>query len=213
MQRLIVWLKNLALTLCTLIVLGLVLELCIRGFSSIPPRLLLRQADIGGAYVPSVDIELLGPESGQRIHFKTNRDGFRGKDLNHPKPDNTFRIAVLGDSQMAAVNTPEPSIFASQLENALQNTFPAYGWQVMNYSVSGASTGQELNLYQKRIKSYQPDLVIAVYYNGNDFTDNSKQLSSNPRVYLSLEEDGTFTTHLPSVSSGLVNWVKQNSRF
>lgn len=213
MQRILKWLRNIALILASLFFLAIILELSTRFFSDLPPRLLQRNAQIGGAYIPNIQVTLKGPESGQQIAIRTNNEGFRGAEVSRQKPANTLRIAVLGDSQMAAINTPEKHIFSSLLEKKLAAEHPDNNWQVLNFSVSGASTGQELNLYRKVVRQYQPDLVICVYYNGNDFSDNSLVMSRNPRIYLTLDANGNLVTQSLDGAGGLLAWIKRHSRF
>ena len=206
------WLKNSLLLIVTLVILLLILEVGIRYLTQQPPRLIERDAAIGTRYQPNLDVSLIGPESGRKVHIRTNSIGFRGAESNLKKAANTIRVAVLGDSQIAAINTPESESFTGKLESKLRQHLPGMNWEVLNFGVSGASTAQELNLYRKLVSDYAPDLVILAFYNGNDFSDNSRQLSSNPRVYMSLEQ-GELVTHYPRVDIGPVSWLKHHSRF
>ena len=195
------------------IVLLCVLEVAIRLLADFPPRLIQRSADIGGHYRPGLETRLIAPESGKDILVRINQLGFRGPQFPIEKPANTMRVAILGDSQTAAINMSQADTLRHVLSSQLAEKFTDVEWQVMDFSVSGASTAQQLNLFRERVKQYNVDLVICAFYNGNDFSDNSRQLSRNPRIYMYLDNNGELITQYVQTSLGWIDWLKQNSRF
>lgn len=119
-------------------------------------------------------------------YVKINSDGWRDRMHPNPKPVNTIRVAVLGDSYAEAVQVSEATTFWSVLEQRL-NACRAFGdrtVEVMNFGVSGYGTAQELLMLRKQLWTYTPDIVLLAFVTGNDVRDNSKRLSSAyPRPY------------------------------
>lgn len=205
--------NNGLLFVLSFIVLLCVLEVAIRLLANFSPRLIQRSADIGGHYRPGLETRLIAPESGKSILVSINQLGFRGPQFPRNKSVNTMRVAILGDSQTAAINMSQTNTLRDVLSTQLAKKFTDVDWQVMDFSVSGASTAQQLNLFRQRVKQYDVDLVICAFYNGNDFSDNSRQLSSNPRIYMHLADGGELVTQYVEPSTGWIQWLKQNSRF
>lgn len=130
--------------------------------------------------------------------FRTNSLGFRGPEVPFEKPDNVFRIAVLGDSFVAGNGVGETETFPAKLQvflNApdatadsvshppLTVTAPRPARQflgstdqsvsrieVLNLGLTGISTVRALDLYETTGRRFHPDLVILAYYLGNDLT-------------------------------------------
>lgn len=206
-------LKNGLLFVFSLVVLLSMSEAATRLLADFPPRLIQRSADIGGHYRPGFETSLIAPESAKNVLVRINQLGFRGPEFPVKKPVNTMRVAIFGDSQIAAINMNQADTLRNVLSNKLSEKFSDVEWQVMDFSVSGASTAQQLNLFKKRVQQYDVDLVICAFYNGNDFSDNSRKLSSNPRIYMYFDSAGELVTQYVEQSAGWVDRLKQNSRF
>lgn len=206
-------LPRLALSLATLAVVLAVGELAVRVFTRVDRRLTVRDPVIGKRYVRGFDDEVYIPESGRTVRLRFNRDGFRGPDWPYEKPERTRRVAVVGDSMTVAVNTAEERTMVVALQRLLERAFPETAWEALNFGVSSASTGQELVLYRELVWRYQPDVVVLAFFVGNDLADNSRRLTSAPRIYFELDELGGLR-QLPyrAVGSGLSKWLNQHSR-
>jgi hypothetical protein len=153
-------------------------------------------------------------EAEAEVELRFNREGFRGPDRPMAKPPGTFRIAVVGDSMVAAVATPEDRTLVNLLEADLRRALPETGWEVINFGVSSASTGQELVLYRQTVSRYDPDLVLLWFFVGNDLGDNCSRLTSAPRIYFELDARGGLEQGpVPTPSSRLVRWLDLHSRF
>jgi hypothetical protein len=122
-------------------------------------------------------------------YIQINSEGLRDtpngtrRDRNYPKvkPENTFRIAVLGDSFTFAAQVPIEQTYTSILEENLTTckAFNGKNIEVINFGVEGYGTAQELLTLRQRVWDYQPDLVLLAFYIGNDVIDNSKALENN----------------------------------
>jgi len=204
---------RLGLTVISLAAVVAVGEVAVRSLTKIDKRLTVRDPVIGKRYVRDFDDEVFVPESGRRVHLRFNRDGFRGPDRPYEKPAGTRRIAVIGDSMTIAVATAEERTMVVELEHLLAATFPTESWEVLNFGVSSASTGQELVLYRELVWRYQPDIVLLAFFVGNDLTDNSRRLTSARRIYFDLGDKGGVR-QLPysAAAGGLSGWLNQHSR-
>ena len=116
--------------LVTLLVMLLVAEFLTRTFSKIQPPLSIKDPKIGKKYAPNFSDKVYVEESHRYIHLKFNKDGFREIDRDYKKPKNTCRIAVLGDSQIAAIATQEKDTLVRQLERILNEKHPQIQWEL-----------------------------------------------------------------------------------
>ncbi|MBI1934059.1 SGNH/GDSL hydrolase family protein, partial [Candidatus Peregrinibacteria bacterium] len=108
---------------------------------------------------------------------RINSNGFRDREHSVTKPNDTLRIAVLGDSMTEARQVDVTQTFWSILEQNLSHCAGLEGRtpEVMNFGVSGYGTGQEYLLLE-RIWRFQPDIVLLAFYPGNDVLNNSREL-------------------------------------
>jgi hypothetical protein len=170
----------------------LVLELATRAFTSVGPPLAARDPVVGKTYTPSYAGEVYVDECDCDVFLRFNREGFRGPDFPYQKTPGVRRLALIGDSMVAAVATPEQQTMARRLEDDLNAAAGPSGdrWEVMNFGVSGSSTAQELVLYRERVRRYHPDVVALGFFLRNDLVDNGQRLSTNPRIYFDLDARG-----------------------
>jgi hypothetical protein len=138
-------------------------------------------------------------------------DGLR--DTVHPRirPADRFRIAILGDSYAEALQVSREDTFWSLLEAKLDGCAPLRGRraEVMNFGVSGYSTGQEYLMLRDRVWTYAPDLVLIAVLTGNDIADNSPELTEAPIPFVRsidgrIEVDRSRTRSLGAGGSALL---------
>lgn len=205
--------RLLGLVVGSLVVSLLLAEVATRLLSPIQPSIRVRDPQIGNRYQRGFSGVLHVAESGQDVELRFNSDGFRGPSRPRAKPPGTVRIAIVGDSQIAAIATAEENTLVARLEALLAEASPEVEWEVFNFGVSGASPGQELVLYRELVREYDPDVVVVALYEGNDFSDNSHELSSNQRIYLELVGDELTTRPFAPRGGGFTRWLNENSRF
>jgi hypothetical protein len=122
-------------------------------------------------------------------------------------------MALIGDSMVAAVATAEARTLAGRLERMLSASRPEARWEVMNAGVSSSSTASELALYRAVLDRYAPDLVLVVFWVGNDLADNSYELTHAPRLYFDLDTAGRLRQLPFAFQSGPVSrWLDRWSR-
>jgi hypothetical protein len=115
------------------------------------------------------------------------------REITRDKPAGVFRLAVLGDSYAEALQVPVERSFWRLLEGRLAGCGFAAGRrvEVLNFGVSGYSTGQQLLALRHRAAAFDPDLVMLAFLSGNDVRDNSREIAgSYPRPYFNLASDG-----------------------
>ena len=117
---------------------------------------------------------------------KINSHGWRDYERPVKKPPSTFRIAVIGDSFVAAWQVGLQETFCALAERQLnqQAAFGARKVEVLNFGVNGYGTAQELLALQSYIPAYEPDLVILAFFAANDLIDNSKELDFDGRAWM-----------------------------
>ncbi len=207
------FLKKPLISLAVLVLMLLVGEGLVRAFTNVEPPLVMRDALLGRRFVPSFEAQVFDKESQLDILVRTNSDGFRTAERSATKGANTRRIAIIGDSMVAALAVEEEQTMTMQLEGLLKSSHPETDWQVMNFGVPGSGTGQECLVYEEIVREYSPDLVLACFFSGNDLADNHRGLTSNPRIYFDLDEQGNLIQLPFSVSrTGSSRWLNQNSR-
>ncbi len=179
--------------LATWICVLLVLEMCTRMFSSLPESLIERDEVIGVRFKRSLDQHRYDAESDRVVLMQTNSQGFRDDEWVRSKPSGVRRIAVFGDSFIAANGIPHQEILVSRLEHHL-GRLDGSRVEVLNFGVGGSSTGQQLVAYRKLASKYDPDAVIICFGTSSDLTDNSEELSNNPILRCRIGADGELVT-------------------
>ncbi len=109
----------------------------------------------GGAFVP--------------IHVKTNSEGYASPEYAVPKPANTKRVVILGNSFTRGFEVDYDQKFSSLTEKYLRDLNPNIKYEVMNFGIGGYSLIDQMFVYERYVKKYKPDVVILVTYLPMDF--------------------------------------------
>ena len=145
---------------------------------------------IGYRYLPSLDMTLPRPGGGT-YHFQTNSRGIRAsREYPFKKRPGTTRIILCGDSMSAGQFVSNEQRMSEQLERRVP------GLEVINLSLEGSGTDQQLLLYESLGLQYEHDLVILMPFLSNprrnmvaardafDAETGSKVLRGKPRFEL-----------------------------
>lgn len=155
------------------------------------------------------------------IHI--NRHGQRDRDRHLDKPDNTIRIAIIGDSYAEAMQVSLENTFASVVEKNFRECLSGTqrDVEVINFGVATYGTAQELLMLRSRVWSFNPDIVLLAFFTGNDIKNNLLSLEQDPlRPYFLLGDqqqlvlDDRFLNH-PDFNSTvfeLRKWLINHSR-
>lgn len=112
----------------------------------------------------------------RRIHF--NHLGMRdSRDIAIAKRAGVFRVAVLGDSFVEAMQVEEDEGVCRRLEAYLR-TGDARVVEVLNFGCSGFSSTLEWVQAQSWVRDFSPDLVICLHH----FSDMSEDWSFSSRM-------------------------------
>jgi hypothetical protein len=102
---------------------------------------------------------------------RVNALGHRDRRRSYARRPGVPRVLLLGDSFVEAVQVDLADTFAVRVERRL-------GVEMLNAGVSGYATDGELRAFRAEGRRYRPDLVLLVFYVGNDVLENG------PRLYL-----------------------------
>jgi len=106
-----------------------------------------------------------------------NSHGFRDYERTYEKPAGVFRILVLGDSYIEALQVQLEDSFTALLEKILNAHASSPQFEVLALGQSGFGTAEEFVRYLNFGLAYNPDLVVVAFLTGNDFQDNSRFLN------------------------------------
>lgn len=201
-------LKILLITLPTLIILALLLEVGVRLFlpvSDVPDTEFHPQ--LGNHYVPDQTGEYIKAH-GEEIHsrYRINQSGWNShRDFVDEKPDDVFRIAVIGDSYVEAFQVDVDRSFPFLLEKRLNKAAGSASAEVYAYGHSGANLIQYLAVLRHAACRAHPDLVV-VSIVPNDLQES---LQGFARVdnWSVRPADGGFELVPPQPAGGL--WLKR----
>jgi len=107
-----------------------------------------------------------------------NRDGMRDRPHPYPKPRGTIRIAFLGDSFTEAKQVDLENDLVSVVEQRLGFYKRLRGLTVegLNFGCDSYGTAQELVTLQHAVWNFSPDIIVLVFFAGNDIRNNSLDL-------------------------------------
>ncbi len=114
-------------------------------------------------YKPNYTVNVNGHE------FKTNSFGLRDKEYEFIKPENTFRIALLGGSYEMGSGVSNSEVFESLTEQKL-NDFAKdsiiANYEIFNFAAGGFYLVQHVELCHTKVFQYKPNAVLYVAHSG-----------------------------------------------
>jgi len=115
--------------------------------------------------------------------IRINSRGFRGAEIEQPKPAGRIRLAFLGASttfcaEASALETTWPHLVLAGLRAAE----PALEFDYVNGGVGGFTTHESLVNLEQRIAPFQPDVIL--YYEAtNDLTADTRSLATHAGLF------------------------------
>jgi hypothetical protein len=142
------------------------------------------------------------------VEIATNSAGMRDREHAIEKQSGVFRVLLLGDSFMEAYQVP----FAESLPHLLEGLLAEQTnrrVEVINASVSGWGTDDELRYLTAYGLRYRPDLVLVAMCLHNDVSDNLREewhtLRNDTLVEVPHPRKGFFSYKLVQVKAALAN--------
>ena len=109
---------------------------------------------IGHVHSPNSDAYLMG------VDVSINSDGFRDEEYSVER-NQSYRIAVLGDSLTFGWGVEKEDTFEVLLEEMLSETRPT---EMINFGHGNYNTQQQVNLFKEKGLKYNPDKVVVFYF-------------------------------------------------
>jgi len=118
-----------------------------------------------------------------------NSHGFRGEEITKEKPENTFRIFLVGGSTtFGAVGISDRHTISGYLQEEFDDKNLEFNVEVINAGVPGSFSLAEINLVKKKIIHFDPDLII-VYDGWNDIGKSWIQFNLPERLDYSITKE------------------------
>ena len=108
---------------------------------------------LGWRLQPDLDLIYKG------ARFTTNSHGFRSPEVTVTKPEGVLRIAIMGRSITMGSGVSDQEVYTARLQAMLNEHEPGR-YQVLNFAVGGYNQLQMSEVFESRIKRFEPDLVI-----------------------------------------------------
>lgn len=137
---------------------------------------------------PSTGLRI--PEPGHRVGaIRVNSLGFRGAEIEQPKPAGRIRVAFLGGSTTFCVEASSfESSWPSLVVEGLRAAAPDLEFDLVNASAGGFTVEQLLVNLEHRVAPLHPD-VIVIYEATNDLTVDTRRLAVTAGLYEAEESD------------------------
>ena len=158
------------------------------GYEALFPAVegLVRRPGPGGYLRPNLDLEVKGAYPFDTVRAKTNNLGFYGApDITLEKPENTFRILLLGDSFVAGYRIDVADSWTTRIAAHLQQLADegALGDGIENVELLPANVETfhpAWWLLEKHGEQLDPDVVIFASCLANDFLQSVQMLGIPP---------------------------------
>jgi GDSL-like Lipase/Acylhydrolase family len=164
------WLVNVLLLVAATVVALTAVEVGLRLFYPFPTGVWHQDREGLALHWPGL-VTQVGPFG---VTASFNSAGMRDREHPTHKRPGVFRIMVLGDSFMEALQVPFEESFPSLLERELGERSPGHV-EVMNVSVSGWGTDDELRYLNRYGRRFRPDLIVVAMTLHNDVSDNLRE--------------------------------------
>jgi hypothetical protein len=164
------WLVNGLVVLGSVVIALAAVEVGLRAFYPLPKGVWHQDREGLALHWPGLVTYL--PQFGVTASF--NSAGMRDREHPVEKAPGVFRLLVLGDSFIEALQVPFEESFTSLLQRELAERAPERV-EVMNASVSGWGTDDELKYLTTYGRRFKPDLIVVAMTLYNDVSDNLRE--------------------------------------
>ena len=153
--------------------------------------------DVGFLYEPNAEIRWTNGLDFWTVQY-TNSLGFADREPATPKAPDTFRILLVGDSFVEALQVLPEQKLQTLLADSLRRHSPSQSYDIVAMGHVGTGQANQLPFVEQFGRRIEPDLVILLFVE-NDFVNNSPILESVrrgwnpnylPSLYFRLDEQG-----------------------
>lgn len=126
-------------------------------FYKFDPNTLIQASEnerIGFEHIPNQD------RFAKLARFQTNSRGMRDREYGLQKPDNTFRVAVIGSSFALPLGVDIEDAFHSVLEERLSEKYAPRTYEFINFATGAFAPSQMVAMLQDRALAFDPDLIV-----------------------------------------------------
>jgi hypothetical protein len=156
---------------------------------------------------------------GKKNWIEINGQGFRrSSETSLRKPENTYRIFLMGGSAAHGISSAAPYPIAhlyqdetidAELEKLLEQKHPDKNFEVINAAVTGYETFQHTAYISSELLNYDPDLVIFFDGNNDHFINNPLYDPYKDKEYKFWEK----RLQQPSINGGFDYFMLWLSKF
>ncbi len=150
---------------------------------------------IGWRLRPNHNYWINSNENDHPIEGRTNNFSWNDKNWSLEKKPGTYRIAILGDSYVEALQVERSHHFVTLAQSELndEEAPPGIQYELMNFGRSGFTQTEELWVLENEVFKFDPDLVILFFYPPNDIMDVHQDTAGEPlRPFPIFEQDGSL---------------------
>ena len=119
-------------------------------------------------------------QSTEVIHI--NSDGFRGPEITLEKPENTYRIFMVGGSTTEGAGIEDSGTMPFFLQQKFDEIDLDFNVQVINAGIPKAFSEVEVKLIKNRLLQYDPDLFV-VYDGWNDSAYHQNNITNENKWF------------------------------
>jgi lysophospholipase L1-like esterase len=121
-----------------------------------------------GSYRLLPNLDVTTRVEGRRVRLQTNSRGMPWREVSLEKPPGVRRVAFVGDSFTFG-------LWADSFEKSFVGVFDSLvssrGMETLNFGVPGYGLDDMALQIQEDVLPFRPDLIVLVFYDGNDFSD------------------------------------------
>jgi hypothetical protein len=167
---------NALLVLVSILLTAIAAELLLRwvDYPRKEIRFMCYQPLLGNAFCPGAAGTVHGKSGARELRISAH--GLADSPHQPERPAGAYRIALLGDSMVAGLDVAHEQRIGELWAQALSARL-GRAVEVVNFSVPGTGTWEQLQTYHLRVRAFRPDLVVLAFYWGNDVWNNSARLA------------------------------------
>lgn len=204
-------LRRILLSLGTVVLVAVSAELGLRVYlaccasetalQAYAPLSLLEKKGIAARLVPHRYLGYVTAPGYAKGENRHNEDGFRGADLEHPKPDHVRRLVCLGGSTTYSGGVEDwKASYPYLLQRALHTGTEEDSIEVINAGVPGYSSLETLLNFQLRVLELKPDVIVICH----GINDLHTRFVYPPSAYRS-DQGGTWAGPARFLRAGLLD--------